>query len=363
MKSLLPVKNRHGIAVLITLTVIVLLMTTVMELNRKVGSAADMTGVIHQKITLAHMASSAVQVGMGMLVRDKNESDNVDSLQEEWADATITEQALQEFPFEEGTLTLVISDELSRIQVNALVNFPEGQTPNEPQFQMWLRFLRYIRPMEGLNDDDTSPMAIVDSMKDWLDSGDDDAISGASGAESDYYQDLETPYRCQNGPMRHVSELLLVKGVRKLLEAVDSSAFIWDYLTVHGMIGKEGEGQGTSTYPGKININTASLPVIAALLPDGENPSLAQAIVEYRDEMSGGKFVHDLTSPDWYRSAPGLGDITIEPDLITIQSDCFRIMATAELHGVKQTTIAVVEREKNTETGKWQCRVLSWEME
>lgn len=342
------------------MTIIVLLMTTVMELNRKVGSAVELTGIVQNRIALTHMASSAVQVGMALLVKDRNESENVDSLQEEWADPTITSQAVQEIPFEEGALTLTISDELSRIQVNALVNFPEGQTPNNPQFQMWLRFLRFIRPMEGLNDDDTSPMAIVDSMKDWLDSGDDDAITGASGAESDYYQDLETPYHCQNGPMRDISELLLVKGVRKLLDAIGNSELIWDYLTVYGMVEQDGQKY---TFPGKININTASLPVIAAILPDGENPSLAKEIVDYRDEMSNGTFVHDLSNPNWYRSAPGLGDVTIEPELITVQSDCFRIAASAELHGVKQSILAVVQREKDKKTGKWRCRVLSWEME
>jgi len=57
------------------------------------------------------------------------------------------------------------------------------------------------------------PSAIINSIKDWLDSGDDDAITGLSGAESAYYQDLDPPYPCRNGPFPHLGELALLKGV------------------------------------------------------------------------------------------------------------------------------------------------------
>ncbi len=353
-------QNKNGIAVLITLTVIVLLMAVVMELNRKVGSSMEITAVVRNRITLSHMTASAVQVGMAALIKDKIDSGNVDSLQEEWADPAALNALLEEIPFEHGKLALAVSDELGRIQVNALVKFPDSQAPNDAQFQMWLRFLRFVQPPEGPGDDDISPMSIVDSIKDWLDSGDNDAITGANGAESDYYQTLDPPYHCQNGPMRDVKELLLVKGVKKLLETLGSSDLIAGYLTVHGMTEQEGQ---KFSFPGKININTAPLPVLAALIPDGENPSLAQEIIAYRDEMSAGKYVHDLTNPNWYKSAPGLANVTIDPELLTVQSDFFRIEAAAELDGVKQTAIAVVQREKDKKTSKWQCRVLSWELE
>ncbi len=48
---------------------------------------------------------------------------------------------------------------------------------------------------------------IINSLKDWLDSGDDDAITGLSGAESDYYEGLEPPYSCKNGPMDNLGEV------------------------------------------------------------------------------------------------------------------------------------------------------------
>ncbi len=51
---------------------------------------------------------------------------------------------------------------------------------------------------------------IADAILDWLDEDDD---VRDFGAESDFYAGLPTPYRCKNGPMDSLDELLLVRGV------------------------------------------------------------------------------------------------------------------------------------------------------
>jgi type II secretory pathway component PulK len=51
---------------------------------------------------------------------------------------------------------------------------------------------------------------VADAIIDWRDA---DENPGTAGAESDYYQSLQPPYRCKNGPFESVEELLLVKGV------------------------------------------------------------------------------------------------------------------------------------------------------
>ena len=64
-------------------------------------------------------------------------------------------------------------------------------------------------------------------------------------------------------------------------------------MTVHGLA----VGAGTSfTWPGRININTADVPVLAALLGT-ENQDLAQAFYDFRQEMAAEKDVHDFSSP------------------------------------------------------------------
>lgn len=51
---------------------------------------------------------------------------------------------------------------------------------------------------------------IVDGILDWRDT---DEFHRLNGAESDYYQSLDVPYRSRNGPFETVDELLYVKGV------------------------------------------------------------------------------------------------------------------------------------------------------
>ena len=54
-------------------------------------------------------------------------------------------------------------------------------------------------------------------------------------------------------------------------------------------------------------------------------------------------------------------DLDIDPDLITTQSDIFRIEATAQLNDLKMTVDTVVRRLKASKTGKWICKTLSWQ--
>jgi DNA uptake protein ComE-like DNA-binding protein len=55
---------------------------------------------------------------------------------------------------------------------------------------------------------------VADSIVDWIDS---DTDPRPSGAENDYYSGLSPGYRCKNGPLDSVDELLLIKGVTKEL--------------------------------------------------------------------------------------------------------------------------------------------------
>ncbi len=115
-------------------------------------------------------------------------------------------------------------------------------------------------------------------------------------------------------------------------------------------------------YDGRININTAEVPVLAALLPE-THAHLAAAIADYRGEMEGGTFRRSLLQPDWYRDVPGAGSLTIAPELITVSSDEFRIEAAAVLDGRRSRAAAVVRREQDPESGRWTCKVLQWEEE
>ena len=346
-------------ALLITLAVITLLVVTTMELNRRARATVISTAAARDRHRLSEMLASGVHIAMAMLAQDKKDT-TADSIQEDWADPEIVKSLLTTIPFDEGKLEVNISDELSRIQVNALVKFPDSHTFNEMQVGLWDRFLKLAFLAYEPPDEIDPANTIINSLKDWIDSGDDEAITGLTGAESDYYLDLDPPYSIRNGPLTHLNELLLVKGITpELFYGTAELPGISNFLTVSGMTDVGGVD---FTYDGKININTADVPVLMALLPE-ENRDLAVAISDFRLAKADETFIHDLSAGiGWYKEVPGAGDIVLDPALITNQSDFFRIEAVASLNGVSMTASVVVKRESKSESDQIRCRILSWEL-
>jgi type II secretory pathway component PulK len=90
-------------------------------------------------------------------------------------------------PFRYGVV-----DESGKININALMQLNPDMAHN--------MLLNLPNMTEG----------IANSILDWIDA-DDDPRPG--GAENDYYSGLTPPYRCKNGPLNTVEELLLVQGI------------------------------------------------------------------------------------------------------------------------------------------------------
>ncbi|MBU0995643.1 MAG: general secretion pathway protein GspK [Proteobacteria bacterium] len=354
------VNNEKGIAILITLTIITILISVALELNRRVRSEVISAAVTRDTLVMDQMAASGIHIGIGILISDKEKDEKnhklVDSVQEDWATPEKVDEVLADFPFDTGKLELSITDELSKIQVNALVTYPEGRQFNTDQRKLWDDILQYFIP-ESDSFDEVGTSGIVSSIKDWLDFGDDDAITGLNGAESDYYQDLDPPYSCKNGPLTHLEELVLIKGITpEMFYSVGEMLQLSRYITVYGMTKTQ---ENRFTFEGKININTAELPVISALLPQGDE-EVATQMIDYRIETSEENFVHDLSKPIWYKDVPGGSDVTISEKLITTVSDFFRIESKASKNNVVVTAEAVIERYKDNDTHVWTYRILSW---
>lgn len=346
--------NNKGMALLITLSVITVLIAASLELNRRARVAVFSAAATRDRHTLSAMALSGINLAMAVLVKDVMDSE-IDSIQEDWANPDKISAVLSSISFDDGSVTVKISDELGRIQANALVTFPDSRIFNESQRVLWDRFLRlFISP--DLFETESNPTAIIGSVKDWLDSGDDDAITGLNGAESGYYQDLDPGYPCKNGLFSDLSELLLVKGIiPEFYYGTEEAPGISEYMTVYGI---KRSGDNKFTFKGKININTAKLPVLIALMPEGYE-DLATLIDEYRKETEGEEYIRNLSSSTWYKKVPGCSDLKINANLITTSSDIFRIESTAALHDMKYTITSVIRREKDKKDKRWKCKVLS----
>ena len=106
--------------------------------------------------------------------------------------------------------------------------------------------------------------ALVQAIIDWIDP-DVEAIP-PNGAEDDYYTGLDYPYLTANQPMRHISELRLVRGFTQ--EVYDK---VSPYLTAL---------PATTA----VNINTAAPEVLAALVAD-LSLDAAKIIADDRNEQ------------------------------------------------------------------------------
>jgi len=99
-----------------------------------------------------------------------------------------------------------LEDESARLNLNAVALATADDEETGRQILMGL---------PGMNEE------IADAILDWID--EDDQVR-QFGAESEYYQALDPPYRCRNGPITSLDELLLVRGVTPgLLYGVDAN--------------------------------------------------------------------------------------------------------------------------------------------
>lgn len=349
--------NDRGIALLLVISVTTILIATALEYNRRARFALLSAAAARDRLTLSQMATSGIHAAMALLAKDRAES-NIDSLQEDWANPDKISELLAEIPFDDGALSVTISDEMGRIQVNALVAFPDSRSFNDSQRRLLERYFNLFQDASEETPEESQPPAIINSLKDWLDSGDDEAITGLSGAESSYYQDLNPAYSSRNGPIADINDLLLVKGITpEIFYGSAETPGIPDSLTVYGMT----PGSGTSfTFSGKINVNTAPLPVLVSMLPS-ENADMALAFFEWRQEAASGKDAPDLSDPSWYKNIAGFSAMNLDKNLITTASDIFRIISEAKVNDYVLTTTAVVQRSKDEKTGKWECKILSYQ--
>lgn len=147
---------------------------------------------------------------------------------------------------------------------------------------------------------------IAGAITDWLDPDDTEYPSG--GAENSYYSGGQTPYRCKNGPIHSVEELLLVKGVTPdLLFGADRNrngvqdatetgdggfSRGWsEYLTCYGR-----EINADLLGVARINLNNTDLAALDSDLMsvDGITREVADYILYYRISGTGEAFQASL---------------------------------------------------------------------
>ncbi len=163
--------------------------------------------------------------------------------------------------FADGLYDVEIQDESGKINLNTVA---------EEQ-------LRRVVEFSGIGKPDSD--IIVDSILDWRDA---DSEHRMNGAEDDYYQTLNPPYKAKNSRFDSVEELLLVRGVTPDYfyghpeKAPDGSIVykfgLSNFFTVYSAMNQMGAG--------RVNANYAPLAVLMSA--PGMTLEIAQAIMERR---------------------------------------------------------------------------------
>lgn len=301
-----PAQSEEGFVLVVVLIVIALLFPIIIAFNSRTQINLLEASNYRDNIQALRMARSGVEGAMGIL-RDDDAS--YDSMNDKWA---------MDFPslqIGEGALTVRITDEDSKININRLI---EGNSVNKT-VESHLRKL--IARLGGKPE-------IVDALIDWMDTNEEEY--GSAGAEYDYYKDKG--YSPKNGALSTLDELFLIKGFDKDI-LIDKN--LKDYITV-------------APTDGKLNINTAAKETLYDF-HDEMREGLIEEIVAYRNENEYQK-ITDV------KNAIGITDTLyakITP-FIKVNSSIFSVKTKYTIGKVSKSVEAVLKRDGKNIT------VISW---
>ena len=306
-----PARYQRGIALLATMLAVALMTLLVVEFTTSAALGYRSAANQADELRAYYLARSGIQVGVAILEQSalanlaqgnaQAGSARYDSLNQPWA------RPMPPIPVDGGLVAESRVDEDRKINVNLYLNSKTHQP--DP---IWAPII--VRLLGNLQ---ISP-DLLPILTDWLDP---DSIESEGGAEADYYLRLAPPYEPRNAPIPTIYDLRVLKGM-------DDATFfkLSRYLTA-------------VTAQGKVNINTASPEVLAALTPELENDqSLVEAIVKTR-EVEPFAVITDLKN-----RVSGLPETPAFLTLLTTQSSCFTITGDGAFAGTRKRIYATFKR-------------------
>ena len=342
--------NEKGFILVTILLVIAVLFPLILAFNAKVQLNLIQAENFLNSVQALRIARSGVEGAKGIL---KADDASYDAKTDKWA------AAFPSLALGSGILNVVVVDEDGKIPINNLVvavsaasattttpaasgaasaattatpaasNATGTATGNVVTYQvnkdLETRLGSLISQLGGNPE-------IVDALIDWLDPDND--TTGAGGAEDDYYK--QRGYRCKNGPLDSLDELLLVRGFDNEL-LIDKN--LKSYLTI-------------APTDGKVNLNTAPIQVLYAVLGT-QTSSLAQPmsqstiqdLVRYRDE-------HDLKNVTDMTSAVKISQdqASAVTPLVKVNSAFFTVNSRYTIGNVVKNVEALLKRSGTTVT-------------
>ncbi len=330
-------RSNRGMALVLTIACISFLVVLTLQIISSVDKEWAGAKASAEAVRIDALLLSGLHLAQAALYQDQL-NNTFDSLQDVWAH--FDKDALNKLA-DGADLSIVVEDLSGRLQVNALGQNKRqagagetagGQrvitTAEQKRYRaLWKRFLSSGRFAIDEGDVD----ALLDSLADWVDK---DNNERPLGAENGYYQRQDPPYTARNAPTLYPEELLLVRGMTRALLFGDAEhEGILAYITITGD-------------DGRLNLNTAPLPVLQALAP-AMDETAAQALADFRQSERNRDA---LEKTDWVQKVPGLpaNFTSYLPDL-TVSSNFFSVQIQVKQGIYRGQARAFLVREKNRE--------------
>jgi general secretion pathway protein K len=239
--------REHEMGSILVLVIWILLFLSIFStaLGFAVRQKLLLVGRLEERQKLRFVAEAGIQQAVSVL---KADSDAYDAWSDSWFNDPLSfrnghvgDGSFTISHEENGEIYYGLQDEESKMNLNSVT------TP--------VILARLFQYGAGLSREDA--YAIASSLLDWRD--EDDYIR-PGGAEDDYYQSLDPPYRPKNNDLGSLDELLWIKGINHSL--LDK---MLPYVTLHSS--------------GTINLNTVSPVVLQSL---GLGPRLTEKVHYFR---------------------------------------------------------------------------------
>jgi general secretion pathway protein K len=250
MKNLIDPKNsrgERGIALIVVMFVVATLTILILEFVHSTRINLYIAGNIADGMKASYLSGSGVKVAAGAMLDDLQDNKE-DHLYEDWA------QALPAIPGGEGWVTVTITDEASKFNINRLVR-KSGMADT-------VRLDVFKRLMLNLELDPELSSAIID----WIDENP-EGLNGGDESSLYGYASLPDPYPAKNGPLLSVNELTMINGITD-----EVYQKIKPYVTIYG--------------DKKLNLNTVDEKVLSAyvqVLSGEDDTKPAQDIITWRE--------------------------------------------------------------------------------
>lgn len=319
--------SERGIVLVIVIIIIAILMILVTDLIYFTQIDSEISMNTRDEVKARYIAKSGVQVAAGafkataleelsgMMGSVGGSAGNVDGL---WA------LSVPYFPVGQGSVSITITDERSKINLNSLVSSDSNIVD-----QQVLTELREVFRLAGV--DSGKSERFLSSLINWIDVPKEGTVNDqdSGGATADFYAGLQPAYRIKDGPLDTVEEIRMIDGM-------DDEFFsaVRDYVTVYPI-------------DKKINFSTASRVVMiaaikAAAVPaipgqggtridpvdDGTAEQIVDEIIEARrsDPIVDSKKVREIVQNvdptiQIVSGLVGLGQGTGESEVFTVRSE------------------------------------------